>query len=131
MRPRSGTVGAGYCAFLKRAFTVASPETGAPAQRSGALTILAATPCGLARFWLVYSDSKLPPHPTLSPDAGGEGISFCCVPSLAKTVTAHRGPHRVTGSGDRSHVRFVSGVPKNAAKERHFLMGSRGMKTIK
>ena len=57
----------------------------------------------------------VPAH--LSPDAGGEGISFCCVPSLAKTVTAHRGPHRVAGSGDRSHVRFVSGVPLYPSRE--------------
>ena len=42
--PGAGQESAGNCAFLTRAFTVASPETGAPAPRSGALTILAATP---------------------------------------------------------------------------------------
>jgi hypothetical protein len=37
-------------AVLTRAYTVASPETGAPAQRFGALTILAATPLGWRGF---------------------------------------------------------------------------------
>src|SRR5688572_33482205 len=41
--PGAGQESAMDCAFLTRAFTVASPEAGAPAPRSGASPVLAAT----------------------------------------------------------------------------------------
>ena len=49
--PGAGQESARNCAFLTHAFTVASPETGAPAPRSGASPILAATLRGWREFW--------------------------------------------------------------------------------
>ena len=70
------------------ACAVASPETGAPAPRFGAPAILAATPCGLARFWPVTHLLTLPEfdYPTI----GGMLV--------AKIVTAQRVFHFVRDS---------------------------------